>query len=185
MIDDADLLQVDNETHRKGGTDVTTVEEPVWSIWNCSKCKPLKTRPYKESLWDDHSEGQMMNSVSCPYKYIEFRDDGIIKSRIPYGDPVDKMFDRNNNDIDCQDDRCHDCGVPIGQIHHITCDMETCPRCGVQLLRYECCLAALPGLTPKEIHENLKNPTIYDYVISLDKDKMCFYIKGHQRIPKC
>ena len=53
---------------------------------------------------------------------------------------------------DCQDDdRCHDCGVPIGQIHHITCDMETCPRCSDQLLKCECCLVALADLTPKKL----------------------------------
>jgi hypothetical protein len=179
-----------------------TIKEPVWSIWNCSKCKPLKTRPYEESVWNDnhHSQGQMMNSISCPYKYIEFRDDGIIKSRIPYGSSADKMSNWNNENITgglCQQkqkdysssssSRCHDCGVPIGQIHHITCDMETCPRCSDQLLKCECCLVALTGLSPKEINENLKNPTVYDYVISLDKDKRIMIFKDvflHKKIPK-
>jgi hypothetical protein len=29
---------------------------------------------------------------------------------------------------------CHDCGVAIGQLHHVLCDCETCPVCGGQAL---------------------------------------------------
>ena len=33
---------------------------------------------------------------------------------------------------------CHDCAVITGQLHHVGCDMEQCPRCGIQLLGCDC-----------------------------------------------
>jgi len=36
--------------------------------------------------------------------------------------------------------RCHDCGIlnKVGNIHHLGCDMERCPVCGVQLIGCRC-----------------------------------------------
>lgn len=39
--------------------------------------------------------------------------------------------------------KCHDCGVPEGQIHQYGCDMERCPFCHGQLLSCECCYKKL------------------------------------------
>jgi hypothetical protein len=33
---------------------------------------------------------------------------------------------------------CHDCGVKEGEIHHIGCDMEICPKCHKQLITCGC-----------------------------------------------
>lgn len=30
---------------------------------------------------------------------------------------------------------CHDCGAAAGAYHHVPCDLEECPRCGVQMVR--------------------------------------------------
>ena len=34
--------------------------------------------------------------------------------------------------------RCHDCNVAPGGYHHPGCDMESCPRCGGQLISCGC-----------------------------------------------
>ena len=35
-------------------------------------------------------------------------------------------------------ERCHDCNVMPGAVHHPGCDMERCPRCGGQLIGCGC-----------------------------------------------
>jgi hypothetical protein len=34
--------------------------------------------------------------------------------------------------------QCHDCGVTVGGLHHMSCDMEMCPNCGGQFLSCGC-----------------------------------------------
>jgi glutamine amidotransferase-like uncharacterized protein len=36
------------------------------------------------------------------------------------------------------DEICGDCGVQNSGIHHIGCDLEECPACGIQLISCEC-----------------------------------------------
>ena len=35
-------------------------------------------------------------------------------------------------------ERCHDCGIINGNIHHFGCDMERCPKCEEQIIGCEC-----------------------------------------------
>jgi len=40
--------------------------------------------------------------------------------------------------------KCHDCGVEEGELHKEGCDMETCPKCGGQLISCDCRTEDLP-----------------------------------------
>jgi hypothetical protein len=69
--------------------------------------------------------------------------------RIPYG--AEPMW--NADDLEHTDDkgkvfpdwqsfakahRCGDCNVRSGELHVQSCDMEECPRCGGQMISYDC-----------------------------------------------
>ncbi len=34
--------------------------------------------------------------------------------------------------------KCDDCGRPKGKLHACGCDIERCPRCGMQLITCDC-----------------------------------------------
>jgi len=37
-----------------------------------------------------------------------------------------------------QTDRCGDCNVALGGLHHLGCDVERCPDCSYQLISCDC-----------------------------------------------
>jgi len=41
---------------------------------------------------------------------------------------------------------CPDCAVGRGQVHHTGCDIERCPRCGLQFIGCDCELASAESL---------------------------------------
>jgi len=112
--------------------------------------------------------GQVMNPSVCQFRYIEIdgtvyeRDKGDIhddmKEYFEYAKmpkPGTKEYEMFQNmkdlvkECNAQEQKmlaaqffrkkhCHDCGVPFGNIHHVDCDMERCPKCRGQLLGCEC-----------------------------------------------
>ena len=59
-------------------------------------------------------------SDGCTWEYV--LSGGKLYKRLPY----------------MESDSCPDCGVKFGQFHHVGCDMEMCPICGMQLLGCDC-----------------------------------------------
>lgn len=64
------------------------------------------------------------------------RNKTLIIPRARVGADAD-MFDMQQY-AEMKQDRCCDCGAPVGTFHHSCCDNETCPRCGYQLLSCSC-----------------------------------------------
>jgi len=77
----------------------------------------------------------MLEADSCTGNTLS--SDGLDYARVRFGseaqwsDPQWKALGIE------QGDRCGDCGVSVGGLHHLDCDMEECPKCKGQLI--ECC----------------------------------------------
>lgn len=69
---------------------------------------------------------RMLKANGCAWAYI--RCGGKYYKRIKYGE--DGMSYDNR--------RCPDCGAKPGHYHHISCDVERCPVCGLQLIGCDC-----------------------------------------------
>ena len=71
-----------------------------------------------------HECKQEMGDVdSCTYNIIIISGEKYERSREHFAEP---------------DGRCNDCGIKHGGIHHFGCDVERCPKCGLQLIGCYC-----------------------------------------------
>lgn len=76
----------------------------------------------KCELCNEPNDGS--DSNGCSYKYIEL-----------VGGFYERSTETRSDDMP---ERCYDCGIKWGNIHHMACDVERCPMCGGQLLYDEC-----------------------------------------------
>jgi len=72
---------------------------------------------------------EMQTAKSCTFPKISG------KTRIKYGE--------ENEDWGADRQKCHDCAVGKGGIHHFGCDVERCPKCKGQLISCGCGLEKL------------------------------------------
>lgn len=78
--------------------------------------------------------GEMLEVAGC---------EGTQRLRMKLGNGVSQVYERipyqgTRDAFRVPNERCHDCGVERGRMHHRKCDMETCPRCLGQLISCEC-----------------------------------------------
>lgn len=70
--------------------------------------------------------GRMLKADGCTWGHVYCG--GKYYERIKYG----------SDDFVYGDTRCPDCGTMPGHYHHLNCDVERCPVCGLQLISCDC-----------------------------------------------
>lgn len=91
-------------------------EEP-WAAWHCGFCKPLNMRSVEEARTNTNTRVMTIyyNPSHCDYQYVRMTLDEPIFKRLP-GNFQHQPY-------------CTYCSVSEGNIHHIGCILERCPKC--------------------------------------------------------
>lgn len=71
-------------------------------------------------------------------KQEEIENGGRGKFTAEYAKRELEQFKKNNSKVEYNNRACHDCGTPFGEVHHLGCDMEECPKCGGQYFICDC-----------------------------------------------
>ncbi len=83
--------------------------------------------------------GPFRNTTGCRFRHVA-DESGKKYERVKFGDPSEG-WPRIGGQVRAED-RCGDCGTKAGQVHHVDCDIERCPKCGGQLLSCGCDLTS-------------------------------------------
>ena len=80
-----------------------------------------------------------------------------------------RMGDPGDFDYGCEPNAtCHDCGCGVGELHHLNCDAQRCPACGLQFISCGCNIFVAENENKKK---NFIDKTIYYRVLG-DVDKL-------------
>lgn len=82
---------------------------------------------------------EMLTAKSCTYTHVKIGD---------------RWYKRVTDYHDINQ-RCHDCGIVNGKVHHFGCDMERCPMCRGQLFCCDCDIKAV-GYGIQTVAQNKK-----------------------------
>jgi hypothetical protein len=128
----------------------TNTYYPVWSLYRCEICEPveqtvMQTSPDIRILGG--TRGTIKNPPLCPYIFVRINGKLYNRSKRFSSSSLRflKRFEDEYNKIDSDQyrqniliPRCVGCGIPYGQVHHIGCTNEQCPKCGNQFIECGC-----------------------------------------------
>ena len=77
--------------------------------------------------WCCFCKSEMTRNLACVENPVHVA--GSVYRPVPYGDEPGMRG---------VTERCGDCGVEPGAVHHHGCDLEDCPRCGGQMISCYC-----------------------------------------------
>ncbi len=64
---------------------------------------------------------EMTTAAGCSFSHIKLNGRWVKRNKV------------TDYDVD-ERGRCYDCGAKLGRYHHIGCDHEKCPICGLQII---------------------------------------------------
>lgn len=105
---------------------------------------------------------------------VKYLIKGKLYDPILFGDEDDDWVGDEENPT------CGDCGVHVGEQHLDNCDIERCPRCGLQFISCDCGvkyvvdekdMAFLPMLIEEQKKENIKEKERYNKLLEELKEK--------------
>ncbi|MGA9149918.1 MAG: hypothetical protein WBZ36_05010 [Candidatus Nitrosopolaris sp.] len=88
-----------------------------WVETSCHFCEPVRivSREAVLEIFPPTSKPLYINQLNCPF------------TRMKIGNRIYERLPETSQHCNCL--YCHDCGTEEGNIHHIHCKLEICPRC--------------------------------------------------------
>jgi hypothetical protein len=88
-----------------------------WTVTACHFCEPIRivSREAALEIFPPTSKPLYINELDCPF------------TRVKIGNRIYERLPETFQECDCL--YCHDCGIEEGNIHHVSCKLEICPRC--------------------------------------------------------
>jgi len=102
-----------------------------WVINRCYFCDPVRmvSREAALTMFPPTSVPMYINQPSCPFMHVKI------------GDKLYKRKLETSKNCDFWNELpryCRYCGILFGNIHHISCAIECCPKCGEQFVCCDC-----------------------------------------------
>lgn len=117
------LLYQEMQVRQGNGYKYPTLARELNNLWENGHAYPVLAEVTTDVICK-YCEENMGTADSCKHPLIKIGD---------------AVYARDTTHFD-KNERCHDCGIlnKKGNLHHVGCDMEKCPRCGEQAFCCDC-----------------------------------------------
>lgn len=102
-----------------------------WARISCHLCEPIRTvsREAVLEVFSPICSPMYLNQPDCVFTHVKI------------GNKIYKRKPETTKNCEFYDELptyCHYCGIVYGNIHHIGCEIERCPKCGGQFVCCDC-----------------------------------------------